>query len=198
MGWMPRWFGRRSREEKQAAARDALLGAAQQRGIPTMRVDDPEELAVSLGVAAYQNGDLARAEETFRTVAAAGRQASGKAAYYLGELLQGRGDLAGAEHAYRQAVAGEDREIAVVAMVNLAAILMGRGEVAEAERLLRAVESESPQWAPRAAFNLGGVLAMQGRNDEAEAAFRRAADSGHPEFVPLARAGLADIRQRRS
>ena len=96
------------------------------------------------------------------------------------------------------------------------------------------MESGSPQWAPRAAFNLGGVLAMQGRNDEAEAAFRRAVDSGHPddatgaltylaalyfrtgrldeserayrrvlatghpEFAPLARAGLDDIRRRRS
>ena len=82
---MPRWFGRRGREEKGAAATDALLGAAQERGIPTMRVD---EVAISLGVAAY---------------------------------------------------------------------------LAEAEGLLRAVESGSPQWAPRAAFGLGGVLVIQRR-----------------------------------
>jgi Flp pilus assembly protein TadD len=103
-----------------AAATDALLGAAQERGIPTMRVDDPDEVAISLGVAAYQKGDLARAEEIFRTVAGSGRRSAAKVAYYLGELLQGRGDLASAERAYRQAAEGDDREIAAVAMVNLA------------------------------------------------------------------------------
>ena len=81
---MPRWFGRRGREEKGAAATDALLGAAQERGIPTMRVDDPDEVAISLGVAAHQMGDLARAEEIFRTVAGSGRR-SGR----QGRLLPG-------------------------------------------------------------------------------------------------------------
>ena len=113
---MPRWFGRRGREEKGAAATDALLGAAQERGIPTMRVDDPDEVAISLGVAAYQKGDLARAEEIFRTVAGSGRRSAAKVAYYLDELLQGRGDPASAERAYRQAAEGDDREIAAVAM----------------------------------------------------------------------------------
>jgi tetratricopeptide (TPR) repeat protein len=77
--------------------------------------------------------------------------------------------------------------------VNLAAIVMGPGGLAEAEGLLRAVESGSPQWAPRAAFNLGGVLAMQGRNDEAEAAFRRAVDSGHPDDATGALTYLAAL-----
>ena len=113
-----------------------MVRPAQERGIPTMRVDDPDELAVSLGVAAYQKGDLARAEESLATVAGSGRRSAGKATYLLGELLQGQGDLAGAESAFRQAAEGDDREIAAVAMVNLAAIVMGRGDLAEAEGLL--------------------------------------------------------------
>jgi len=130
---MPRWFGKRRRDKERAAAVDALLGAAQERGIPTMRVDDPDEVAI------------------------------------------------------------HDREMAPVAMVNLATIVMGRGDLAEAERLLRAVETGSPRWAPRAAFNLGGVLAMRGRNDEAEAAFRRAVDWGHPDDAPGALTYLAAL-----
>jgi Flp pilus assembly protein TadD len=147
---MPRWFGRRGREEKGAAATDALLGAAQERGIPTMRVDDPDEVAISLGVAAYQKGDLARAEEIFRTVAGSGRRSAAKVASYLGELLQGRGDLASAERAYRQAAEGDDREIAAVAMVNLAAIVMERGDLAEAA-FRRAIDSGHPDDATGAA-----------------------------------------------
>jgi hypothetical protein len=42
--------------------------------------------------------------------------------------LQGRGDLVSAERAYRQAAESDDREIASVAMVNLATIVMGRND----------------------------------------------------------------------
>ncbi|HJU01090.1 MAG TPA: tetratricopeptide repeat protein, partial [Actinomycetes bacterium] len=160
---MPRWFGRRSREEKQAAARDALLGAAQQRGIPTMRVDDPEELAVSLGVAAYQNGDLARAEETFRTVAAAGRRASAKAAYYLGELLQGRGEVAEAEGLLR-AVESQSPQWAPRAAFNLGGVLAMQGRNDEAEAAFRrAVDSGHPEDAPGALTYLAALYFRTGR-----------------------------------
>ena len=44
---MAKWFGKR---RQRAGAVDALLGAAQERGIPTMRVEDPEELSAQPGV----------------------------------------------------------------------------------------------------------------------------------------------------
>jgi hypothetical protein len=47
--------------------------------------------------------------------------------------------------------------------------------------------------APKAAFNLGAALTMQGRLDEAIEALRLAIDSGHPEFAPQALALLAEL-----
>lgn len=47
--------------------------------------------------------------------------------------------------------------------------------------------------APKAAFNLGAALTMQGRLDEAVEALRLAIDSGHPEFAPQALALLAEL-----
>jgi len=45
---MPRWFGKRRRDKERAAAVDALLGAAQERGIPTLPEFFGDDLAASL------------------------------------------------------------------------------------------------------------------------------------------------------
>ena len=91
---MAGWFGKRKRQRQQErnAALEAIMGAAQDRGVPTMRVDDPDELAISLGLAQQQQGNLALAEETFRLIAGDGRRAAPKAAFYLGVIQQDRGD----------------------------------------------------------------------------------------------------------
>ena len=48
------------------------MAAAQDRSIPTMRIDNPDELIFSMGVTSQEQGDLAGAERSFRQ--AAGRR----------------------------------------------------------------------------------------------------------------------------
>ena len=48
--------------------------------------------------------------------------------------------------------------------------------------------------APKAAFNLGAALAMQGRLDEAVEPLRLAIDSGHPDEAPGASVRLGIVR----
>ena len=50
----------------------------------------------------------------------------------------------------------------------------------------RASDSEDRVAGPRAAFNLGVLLAEQGDTEGAMAAFRRASDSDDPEVAPRA------------
>ena len=70
---------------------------------------------------------------------------------------------------------------------------MQRGEFAEAERLLRQVETTHPPYTDRVRFNLAGVLAMQGRNQEAEAIFGQVIEAGDPEEAPGAMTQLAAL-----
>lgn len=179
---MVEWFRRRKRHP--VSMQDALMEEAQRRGIPTFRVEDPDEFSIDLGLAAQEQGNFAQAETAFRTIAAGGGRTAGKANFHLGVVLQDRGDLAGAERAFRADADADDPKVAAGASLNLAVLLMERRDFDEAERLLRVAESVPSQFTARAAFNLGGVRSMQGRIDEAEAAFRRAVDSGDPDDGP--------------
>ncbi|MGF1646464.1 MAG: tetratricopeptide repeat protein [Kineosporiaceae bacterium] len=69
-----------------------------------------------------------------------------------------------------------------------------RGQLGPAERpLAETMESGHPEAAPKAAFNLGGLLAGQHRYDEAVVALRRAVDSGHPDESPGALTQLGAV-----
>jgi len=190
---MAGWFGKRKRQRQQNAALDAIMGAAQERGIPTMRVDDPDELAISLGLAQQQQGNLAQAEETFRLIAGDGRRAAPKASFYLGVVQQDRGDLAGAQASFRQALTASDPQVVAGAAVNLASLLVEQHEVAEAERLMCQAETTCPPYAARARFNLGCLLALQGRNQEAEASFHWVIDGRDRDEAPGAMTHLAAL-----
>ena len=58
--------------------------------------------------------------------------------------------------------------------------LVEQREFADAERLLRQAETTFPPYAARARFNLGCLLALQGRNQEAEASFHWVIDGRDP------------------
>jgi Flp pilus assembly protein TadD len=75
--------------------------------------------------------------------------------------------------------------------------MQGRNDEAEAG-FRRAVDSGHPDDATGALTYLAALYFRTGRLDESERAYRRVLATGHPEFAPLARAGLDDIRRRRS
>ena len=140
----------------------------------------------------------------------------------LGALLYKRGDLEGAEAAYRR---GDERGDAIAAS-NLGDLLEERGDTEGAEAAYRRGDERGDGWA---AANLGALLHRRGdlegaeaawrRGDErgdggaalnlgrllakrdlagARAAFQRAIDSGHAKRAPAAalRLGLLLAKQR--
>jgi len=70
-------------------------------------------------------------------------------------------------------------------VVGSAAYLRENLDAAE-DALAKAANSDDPEVAPSAAFNLGVLLAEQGEHERAEQAFQQAVDSGHPEAAPMA------------
>ena len=98
------------------------------------------------------------------------------------------------EHTWREAVATTpaDRRLAV------AYNAYDSGQLSYAGTLWRqaAEDSERPDQAPRAAGNLGVLLAEQGEPDKAAAAFQRAIDSEHPDHAPRAAVNLGVLLAR--
>ncbi|HET6923494.1 MAG TPA: tetratricopeptide repeat protein [Anaeromyxobacteraceae bacterium] len=120
---------------------------------------------------------------------AAGGPARARTLLTIGSERHRRGDLAGAEQAFREALRAEPGN--PVAERNLGVVAWTRGDRPEAERHLRAAAELSPgskeAWAQLAAF-----LLEAGRPPEAERAWRRALEID-PAFAP-ALVGLASIR----
>ena len=85
------------------------------------------------------------------------------------------GDMAGAEKNYRTALGLSPKS--QVALLGLGVLLNRTARPAEAEALLRTAAENTarpPAWQARIARNLGASLDLQGRSEEALAAFRRA------------------------
>jgi predicted negative regulator of RcsB-dependent stress response len=131
----------------------------------------------------------------------------------LGLRLAKQGDVAGARAAYQRAIDSGHAEWAPEAAINLGVLLAEQTDVAYLSSLShlnrltlaavaasaraayqRAIDSGHAEWAPRAAINLGVLLAKQGDVDGAWAAYQRAIDSGHAEWAPKAAASLRRLR----
>ncbi len=93
------------------------------------------------------------------------------AASHLGMLLEERGDLAGAEAAYRRA----DERGDAAGTFRLGALLAHRGDTAEAEIAYRRADERGHAGAPS---SLGSAARAAGDLAEAEAAYRRADERG--------------------
>jgi tetratricopeptide (TPR) repeat protein len=140
-----------------------------------------------------------------------------KAAFNVGLLLEGQGDVAGARAAYRQTIATGHRDWAPLAARNLANLLTEQGDVAGARAALQqAIDSGHPEHAPAAAFFLGNLLFTKARQTspsslrgwgnllgdllfkqgdiaEARAAYQKAIDSGHRDWAPAAALNLGHL-----
>jgi tetratricopeptide (TPR) repeat protein len=125
----------------------------------------------------------ADAEHAYRCAIAAG---DGRAAFELGMLLVSQGDRAGALFAYDAAVGSGDSRawnllVAVLSIeeagFDMAALQAVPRDVApELEESLRDAIADGED---EAYADLGQLLSLQGRHDEAEACFRSAAQAGH-------------------
>jgi Tfp pilus assembly protein PilF len=98
---------------------------------------------------------------------------------HMGDVLRLRGDMAGAEAAYRAAIAAGPQH--AKAHSNLGVILSGRGDKAGAEAAYRASIAADPQCAD-AHFNLGILLKQRGDLAGEEAAYR-AAIAAYPQHT---------------
>ncbi|WP_326768341.1 tetratricopeptide repeat-containing serine protease family protein [Streptomyces sp. NBC_01591] len=117
------------------------------------------------------------------------------AANVLGNVLALDDRVEEAERAYRVAIDSGHPNWSQVARVDFAVTLANRsGDAAAATELLNAViGSAHPHQGPRAADLLGDLLALNGRVEEAERAYRIAIDSGHPQWSLIAGMDLAGM-----
>jgi tetratricopeptide (TPR) repeat protein len=171
--------------QKLPAFVEALRKAQDSLGktVVTATEAETELIAVHLATQAATGNDPDVGVDGLRTIMRqGGAPARGLAGFNLGQILQLRGDLAGARDAYRATADGPDAETASMSALNLGILLYENGEVEPAKTMLsRAMESDHAEAGPKAAYNLGGLLAREGETDEGMRMLQRAVDSGHPD-----------------
>ncbi|MET7340329.1 CHAT domain-containing protein [Streptomyces sp. NPDC087866] len=123
----------------------------------------------------------------------------GPAAFRLGLLRWRLGDEAGAERAFRQAMADGDREDRAVAANSLGNLLSstvtdaGSASAQAAIEAYRTAADGDTTGAGEAAVNLGLLLARLGRTDEALAAYRAAAEGPDTEQHARALTNIGEL-----
>jgi tetratricopeptide (TPR) repeat protein len=173
--------------------------------------------AVNLGGLRWRLGDTGGALAAFEQASTSRHAHAGPwASVRLGLLRKHLGDAEGAAAAFEQAGASGHPDAAPLASLNLRLLrnqgngqagaagtaadvvrLVAQGEVEAARRACeRVIASGHPDEAPRAAVDLGALLAMVGDIDGARVAFEYAADSGHPEHAPWAVIGMGMLLAR--
>jgi tetratricopeptide (TPR) repeat protein len=127
-------------------------------------------------------GQVDEAVALAQKAVAAGGAAGAQAA--LGHALETKGDMAGAEAAYREAVRADPKELA--ATIGLASVLRATGRAGEAEPLLKAAIERSPG-AVEAYKEMARVKIAQGRAQDAlaDASLAAAMSENDPEAQGL-------------
>jgi tetratricopeptide (TPR) repeat protein len=176
----------------------------------------PED-AARVGFSAYTRGNHEVAAAAWSRASASGHaEAAPLAAVNLGLLRKRLGDAQGAAAAFEQAGASGHPDAAPLASLNLRLLrnqpgdgqrapegvvdvvtMLAQQDVEGARRACeRVIASGHPDEAPRAAVDLGMLLAMRGDIDGARVAFEHAADSRHPDHAPWAVIGLGLLLTR--
>jgi tetratricopeptide (TPR) repeat protein len=156
-------------------------------------VADPEGLwpTIAISYRRAHEGKVDEAVTLARKAVAAGGGGEAKAA--LGHALETRGDSAGAEAAYREAVAADPTSLTSV--VGLATVLRQTGRAAEAEPMLKKVIDASPG-AVEAYKEMARVKIALGRSPEALADANLAAAMA--ETDPDAQALVIEVKVARA
>jgi non-ribosomal peptide synthetase-like protein len=173
--------------------------------------------ALQLGLLRRQLGDVDGAAAAFEQASRSRHaHAAALASLNLGLLRKRLGDAEGAAAAFEQAAASGHPDAAPLASLNLRLLhhrprdgqraleggaqvvrLLAEQDIVGARRLCeRVMASGHPDESPRAAVDLGALLAMQGDIGGARVAFQFAADSRHPHHEPWAVIGLALLLTR--
>ncbi len=112
-----------------------------------------------------------------------------------GLVLQGRGDLAGAQTEYEAAIAAKPDHAR--ALNNLGILLVQRGRATEGEALVRrAIEADARYARPH--MNLAAILGNLGRFDEAEVSARRGVELAPEDPSMHTTLGNVHLRQGRA
>jgi tetratricopeptide (TPR) repeat protein len=114
-------------------------------------------------------------------------------AFNRGVRLGATGDRHGAISAYQASIAIGDDGAAALAAFNLAA-LWSDDLKAMTSAYLAAIDTEHPDVAPKAAYNLGSVLAADGDLDAATMMLQRALRYGHDDVSARAALKLENLR----
>jgi tetratricopeptide (TPR) repeat protein len=204
-------FSAHVRGNHQAAA------AAWSRASASGHAEAAPLAALHLGVVRRRQGDTDGAVAAFEQASTSRHpHAAPWASLSLGMLRKRLGDATGAAAAFEQAAASGHPDAAPLASLNLRLLrgrtsngagvpggavdvvrLVAQGDVAAARRACeRVIASGHPDEAPRAAVDLGALLAMQGDIDGARVAFEYAADSRHPDHAPWAVIGIGVLLTR--
>lgn len=135
----------------------------------TLQQSSSGEAHEVLGLIAYSQGDHARATSHLKAAIELAPQARTWSNY--GAALRAKGDLAAAEHAYRQALAADPS--LWDAYNNLANLLMSDARLDDAEVILHEATQKCPHLAVTSA-RLGDLLTGRRRHAEAAEAYRTA------------------------
>ncbi len=175
-------------------AQEAIAHPVWEAALTQAQADDAPEVIAALGYNAAISDVFDIARTAWEPLASGQTDQAPMAAFNLGYLLEGQGDVAGARAAYQQAIDSSHPEFAPMATVNLGNLLAGQGDVAGARAAYQqAIDSSHPASAPMGVFALGLLLAGQGDVAGARAAYQQAIDSGHPEFAPEAAVNLGNL-----
>ncbi|MCX4821002.1 tetratricopeptide repeat protein [Streptomyces sp. NBC_01142] len=139
-----------------------------------------------------QAGEYEQARAAFAEIAGSNHPEQGpRAADLLGDVLAAQEDWAGAETAYRGVINSGHPVWASIARMDLAVMLTRIGDERGLVMLTRIADSGETDQGPRAGDLLGDALAARGDWTGAEAAYRKAIDSGHEHWAAVARVDLA-------
>ncbi len=166
------------------------------------------EAAACLGVLLFERGDISGAREVLTR---SDEHGSALGAFRLGFLLEHVREYEAAAQAYRRAVARGDPHAAgnlaslasfrktrdrrdPEALLKIGAQAAARGDTAGAERAYYAtIDTDHPDHAANAWFNLGALHQQYGDAGAALAAYRTTIALGHPEFGPRAAVNLGYV-----
>jgi tetratricopeptide (TPR) repeat protein len=117
--------------------------------------------------------------------------------FNLGLLLEGQGDVEGANNAYQRAIDSEDAEAAPRATNNLGLLKQRQGDLEGAKNLYqKAIDSGNSEAAARAVGNLGLLLADHGDVQGAKDVYQKAIDSGTTDQAARATLNLGLLLER--
>lgn len=155
----------------------------------------PARDAFAVGMAAYAGGIIAAAIAAFRKGTTTEQvDAIPMAAFNLGVLLEGEGDVDGARIAYQTVIDSGPSPQASRAAFLLGSLLASQGDIDGAQAAFQtAIDSGHTDAASAAALRLSELLAHQGDFKAADAAYQAAIDSRQAELAPLAGYFLGSI-----